>query len=204
MSSVTSSSAPISIWSRPRVYSRLERTKHALNVREMTEETFENLKSGLKPENFNQKIHGKLTYYLLKNMFHNPPQRFTYLPKFPRIKVSMNKNRMVHNICRKLPIEIIRIIKEYLFDRLDEVCYSLFYLADDIYHINSKNTVIKESFTRKSISVKTPDIDDNQNEYWTWEHYALYYNACNCRKCGGYKQTNTENISRVVLCNCNV
>lgn len=205
MSSVTSSSsAPISIFTRPRVYSKLERTQNAMNLKEMTEEKFQRLKSGLKPKNFNDKVHGKLTYQLLKNMFYKPPSGFTYQPKFPRFKVSMKKVITIHTICRGLPFEIVGIIKEYLFDQLSEVCYSLFYLADDIYYINSKNTSIKDSFSRKSISANNPDIDDNQNEYWTWEYLQLYYNASNCRKCGGYKETNTENISSVVLCNCGI
>lgn len=197
MSSVTS------VFTPPKVYSHLERTKNAMNLNQMTEEKFQRLKAGLKSKNFNPNIHGKLTYQLLRNMFYNPPIGFTYQPKFPRFKVSMKKVTTIHSICRGLPFEIVGIIKEYLFDRLDEVCYSLFYLADDIYYVNYKNTIIKESFSRKSISVNNPDIDDNQTEYWTWEYLQIYYNASNCRKCGGYKTTNTEEVSPVVLCNCN-
>jgi len=175
-----------------------------MNLKEMTEERFQRLKSGLKTKDFNDKVHGKLTYQLLKNMFYKPPSGFTYKPKFPRFKISMNKVTTIHKICRGLPFEIIHIIKEYLFDQLNEVCYSLFYLADDIYYLNNKNTAIKESFSRKSISENNPDIDDNQTEYWTWEYLQIYYNASNCLKCGGYKTTNTEEVSRVVLCNCGI
>jgi len=75
-------------------------------------------------------------------------------------------------------------------------------LADDIYHLNNKNTSIKESFSRRAISVNNPNIDDNQNEYWTWEYLHVYYNASNCRKCGGYKTSNNQEISSVILCNC--
>jgi len=192
----------ISIFTAPTVYSRLERTKNAMNIKDMTEERFQSLKAGLKSKNFNRKVHGKLTYQLLKNMGYKPPYQFTYLPKFPRFKVSMKKIITIHTVCRKLPFEIIHNIKEYLFDRLDEVCYSLFYLADDIYYLNNKNTVIRESFSRRSIATNNPNIDDNQTEYWTWEYIQLYFNASNCVKCGGYKTTNTEYISSVVLCNC--
>jgi hypothetical protein len=182
---------------------QLDRTKYAMNVKEMTETKYQLLKLKLKPQYFNRTIHQKIIHQLLKDKSYRPveslPNYFQSkcvgFVNFPKFKHSLKKQMTIYKI-GGLPIDTIRLINEYAFDKLDEVCYSLFYLSADIYSFILKNTTIKNSLSRNS------SIANEVDEYWIWDDLNIQLCASNCCKCGEYKHTKTVEISPNAVCHC--
>lgn len=193
-------------------YTQLIKTKDAMNMKKMSREIFYGLKKSLKIEFFNTCLHKKMTYHVLKSI--SSISVFVYsqdthrLPRFPRFKVSSVKQKTIRKI-GGLPIEIIRIINDYAFERFEEVCYSLFYLSIEVYKIFELDISIMNSISRRTIEARINYGDNNEDprhEKWEWVNVRsfLRMSARNCYVCGGYKNTNTVGISPRVLCRCNI
>jgi len=191
-------------------YKQLLKTKDAMNTRKMNVDYFYGIRNATKIEFFNTRLHKKMTYQVLKSI--PSVSVFVYsqyiyrLPIFPRFTVSFLKQKMIYKI-GNLPIEIIRIINEYTFERFEEVCYSLFYLSVEVYRLFDLNISIINSISRKNIDTRIRYEDNNEdpyNENWIWGNVisSLRMSARNCYICGGYKNTNTVDISQRVLCRC--
>ena len=179
---------------------QLRKTKHAMNMKNMTSETFYALKNGMKINHLNPRLHHKMKYYILKNS-NKLLAQFSYhdtkATKFPRYAVSLKKQKAIRKI-GNLPVELIRIINEYAFERIEEVCYSLFHLSIDIYPVFLLNISIMNSVTRKNYE----NSNEEQKEEWVWTFFMTQLRASNCRVCGNYKKTATPNISPRVVCHC--
>lgn len=179
---------------------QLIKTNHAMNTKNMTRETFYNIKNGIKIKHLNNRLHNKMKYYILKNsnkLLVNISSHNTNVTKFPRYTVSLKKQRVIYKI-GNLPVELIRTINEYAFERIEEVCYSLFHLSIDIYLVFKLNISIMNSFTRRCFE----NSNEENNEEWVWRFFMTQLRASNCRVCGNYKKTATPNISPRVVCRC--
>lgn len=179
---------------------QLRKTKHAMNMKNMTRETFYALKNCMKINHLNPRLHHKMKYYILKNS-NKLLAQFSYhdtkATKFPRYDVSLKKQRAISKL-GNLPVELIRKINEYAFERIEEVCYSLFHLSIDIYPVFLLNISIMNSVTRRCYE----DSNEQQKEEWEWRFFMTHLRASNCRLCGNYKKTATPNISPRVVCRC--
>lgn len=179
---------------------QLIKTKHAMNMKNMTRETFYALKNDIKINHLNARLHHKMIYYILKNSNKLLAQLSYYdtkSTKFPRYTISLKKQKAISKI-GNLPVELIRIINEYAFERIEEVCYSLFHLSIDIYPVFTLNTSIMNSITRRCYE----NPNEEQKEEWVWTFFMTQLRASNCRVCGNYKKTATPNISHRVVCSC--
>lgn len=199
-------------------YDQLIKTKEAMNMKKISGDCFYGMKKSLKIESFNYGLHKKMTYHVLKSLpsvsvFVLSPN-FYRLPHFPRFKISSKKQKAIYKI-GGLPIEIIRIINEYVFQRFDEVCYSLFYLSIEVYNIIKLDICVMNSISRKTIDLRINNEDniedprneeDPRHEKWEWVNVksSLRMSARNCYFCGGYKNSNTVGISPRVRCRCNI
>ena len=193
-------------------YTQLIKTKDAMNMKKMCHEYFYGLKKSLKIEFFNSCLHKRMTYHVLKSIPSTSVfvySQHTYrLPRFPKFKVFSAKQKTIYKI-GGLPIEIIRIINDYAFERFEEVCYSLFYLSIEVYKIFELDISIMNSISRRTIEARINygnNNEDPRHENWEWVNVksSLHMSARNCYVCGGYKNTNTDGISHRVLCRCNI
>jgi hypothetical protein len=160
----------------------------------MVEEQFEQVKLSLDNAHFNPQIHGKILYKILKNNKNVPYVGTMAHVAFPHYKaVSTDKYTTIQKM--RLPTEIIDVIQSFVFENLEEVRYSLFYLVDEIHDILFKNMSMSNSFS-------SFNINENESVIWHWEFLDIYLHAENCKKCGNYRNTNTPNVPVCVLCVC--
>lgn len=160
------------------------KTMDAMRLRTMTVEKFNSLKYGMGIQHLNTRLHQRILYRTLKSIDAREVHVSLctrILPRFPRFTVSLEKQKAVHKI-GGLPPEIIRVINEYAFERMEEVCYSLFHLSIDIYKVFDLNISIMNHVSRAN------------SRFHMFTH--------NCQVCGGYIGTKTTGISPRVICGC--
>jgi len=190
----------------PRNPTNLEKTKEAMNLKQITQLRYNQFNKSLKDTFYNDKTYGKIIYHVLKNRFYKNPSTGCYYASFPKYNTSLEKRITIHKISKyyKIPLEVTYIINEYIFEKLDTICYSLFHLSNNIYYFISKNENIKNSRTTRitELNYDTTYHENIDEEFWIWKYLELELCATNCSKCSGYKKSNTTNISPRVICYC--